>query len=268
MKYNYFLKLLSFFIVAIIFFNSCKQDEKIAPVLPPESAFVTDFSDFNSSQKTRSNFNFAAFNVWAWNTIIRVGLAVPVLSYVEAVKNNTPVYQDDNTWLWSYKFGTDYTAKLYGTLEEDSARWQMYITKTGSYTDFLWYEGKSALAATGGYWILYDAPPVEGHTPVQLLSINWTRNSDKTGHIKYQNIKAGDDEEGGYIEYGDDNGYEQVYKTFYHIYNKGQENLTSIEWDKSTKEGHVKDKKYFSDELWHCWDSSLENIDCEELFKH
>ena len=268
MKHNYFTKLFTLLLIILVLFQSCKKEEKVAPELPPESAFVTDFSDFNTTQKNKTNYNHASGKVLFWNLVIAVKLAVPTLSYVEAVKNHEPVYQDDNTWLWSYKFGTDYTAKLYGKIQDDvsnndSVEWKMYITKTGSYTDFLWYYGKSAVSMTGGYWVLFDAPNIGDHVAAELLKITWTTNNDSVGHIKYQNIKAGDAEEGGYIEYGNDNGYEQLYNTFYNIYNKGQDNLTSIEWDKATKAGRIKDKKHFSDELWHCWDKDYENIDCE-----
>lgn len=256
------LVLLSFFAIALVF-NSCKDKEPIAPELPPQEAFVTNFSDFNAEKSkadsTMNNWAFSAINVGFWNAIITVGLAVPVASYVEAVKHHEPVYQGENTWLWQYNFDIlleSYTAKLFGTLNNDSVNWEMFISKTGNYQDFLWYEGVSAVNGNRGTWTLYDNPT----SNKKLLSITWNRNADQTGNIKYMNIVPGGPENGGYIAYGNDN--QSTFNAWYDIYNKGKDNHTNIEWDTISKSGRVKDTLHFGNDLWQCWDNYLIDAVC------
>ncbi len=242
-------------------FQSCKKEESqgVTPVLPPQSAFVMEFSDFdnaNKDVKSLNNYLHSALNVGVWNIVLTVGLVVPVASYVEAVKQE-PTYQGDNKWLWSYSFGTQYQANLTGTVKGTEIEWEMRISKTGSYTDFLWYKGTSDISRTYAKWTLYKSQ----ENPTELLSIDWKLNSDGTAQIEYKNIEPAGAENGGYISYGQISGSE--FDSFYNIYNKGKDNLTEIEWSKVNKNGHVKDKNKFGDEQWHCWDTSFNDVDCQ-----
>jgi len=249
-------------ILISLVFTSCKKN-KVAPELPPQSAFVADFSDFTGSKaltdSTMVNWTHSAGNVIVWNVIITVGLAVPVASYVEAVKNHTAEYQGDNTWLWSYSFNAGqntFTAELYGVLKSETVEWEMYITKSGEYTHFLWYSGVSNLDRMHGTWTLYNKPS----DPTELLGIEWNRSTDSTGNIKYTNIVPGGAENGGYIFYGNDSSSDL--NAYYNIYNKGQDNLTQIEWSQPNQNGRVKDMNKFGDDAWHCWDETHHDIDC------
>ncbi len=245
--------------------NACKKEHAEAPEIPPKSAFIADFSDFSSEKllldTTSVNWNHSVGNVVVWNIIITVGLAIPVASYVEAVNNHTPVYQSNNTWLWEYTFGSEidnYTAKLYGTVETDSVNWEMYISKEGSFEDFLWYSGKSGLDQMGGNWTLYNKPTI----PEELLRIDWKRTDSETGYIRYMNIVPAGPENGGYILYG--NNAEAPYECYYDIYNKGADNLIEIEWTKSDMTGRVKDLVKFGNSEWQCWDVLKKDADCIE----
>jgi hypothetical protein len=250
----------------LLFFTivqSCKKNQGNAPDLPPESAFLADFSDFNSAKMfldtTSSNWNHSVANVVVWSTIITVGLEIPVASYMEAIKNHDAVYQSDNTWLWEYSFGPDknlYTAKLFGNVESDSVEWEMYITKLGDYEDFLWYSGSSGLDRMEGHWIVFNNPTL----PTELLRIDWMRTNNESGHIRYMNIEPGGYENGGYIVYGND--ADADLECYYHIYNKGLDNLIEIEWSKTDLTGRVKDLNKFSDQNWHCWDIYKKDVDC------
>ena len=42
--------------------------------------------------------------------------------------------------------------------------------------------------------------------------------------------------------------YTESFRKCYDIYNKGQNNIIEIEWNLTTKDGHIKDSLYFSDE--------------------
>ena len=262
MKSIKIITLLSLFL--LISLQSCNKDLGTAPELPPESSFVTDFSDFDDSKilldTTYVNWGHSAWNVAVWNAIITKGLAVPVASYVEALKNHEAVYQSDNTWLWEYSFtvgASSYIAKLFGTIKENTVDWEMFITKTGVYEDFLWYSGTSFLDGSSVNWVLYNKPG----DPTELLSIEWNRTTENTGNIKYMNIVPGGPENGGYIKYGNDSDTDL--NAYYLIYNKGADNLTEIEWSQTNKNGRVKDENKFGNTEWHCWDENLIDIDCE-----
>lgn len=247
------------------------ESEGTPPEIPPASSFVMDFSDFsnadtnsasiqfNKSSLTYQNWWWAAFNVGVWNAIIKVGLAVPVAAFLESFKHQ-PAQQPDGTWVWSYNFivnNVEHHAELHGSLETNATTWKMYISKEGFYQDFLWYTGEADLSLSQGSWTLNNKPA----DPNPLLQIEWHRNAtENTGDIKYMNIVPNGPENGGYIFYGIQTS--TTFDAFYDIFNKGKDNHTNIEWDRTTKEGRVKDPAHFSDSDWHCWDDQLQNQVC------
>lgn len=274
---------LTLLILAFSMFPGCGDDDESTtgpesepPDIPPVSAFLMDFSDFPSSAQgrwaalaraegaegagTKHNWTQAAARVFVWNILITVGLAVPVASFVEAF-NHEPALQTDGTWVWSYNFYVAqvlHLAELHGKLEDDVVTWKMYISKQDAYTDFLWYEGESNVATTEGTWTLNHDPD----DPYPLVGILWHRNpAEETADIKYTNIVPDGPENGGYIFYGITN--EVDYDTFYDIYNKGQDNYTDIEWNRTTKDGRISDPAHYIDTDWHCWDTNLEDVECD-----
>jgi hypothetical protein len=274
-KLLYVLVLFSLVILIIISCLNNTEPEQAPPTLPPASNFVMDFSDFISPDTSglvlykksdrsdflsNQNWKWAATNVYVWNTLLTVGLAVPVASFGEAFRHE-PVLQENGKWLWSYNFmviGAIYTAKLYGFFNTNGVEWEMYISKQNDFIDFLWYTGSSNFKGTEGTWILNKSP----EEPDSLLLIVWQRDPvNATGNIKYTNVVPEGPENGGYIYYGLTQNI--PYNAFYDIYNKGQNNHANIEWSRTTKEGRVKDPHHFQDSNWHCWDSNLEDVDCQ-----
>ncbi|MCK5078163.1 MAG: hypothetical protein KAR38_17410 [Calditrichia bacterium] len=254
--------------------DSTKTEKDTPPSIPPQSSFIMSFADFDSTsqafknfQKTASghqlyghNWAWSAWNVGIWNLILTIGLAVPTASFVEAF-NHTPEQQQDGSWIWSYNFNVlaiPHSAQLKATIDAEGVDWEMRISRAGAYTDFLWYTGHNNLTLTEGTWTLNN----NHNNPTPLLGILWHRDLDnETANIKYTNIVPGGAENGGYIFYGTD--ADSTYDAFYDIFNKGLNNLTEIEWNLTTKEGHVKDSLHFGDENWHCWDSDLNDMVCE-----
>lgn len=247
--------------------------EPVQPQIPPPSSFVMDFSDFNSGQpyeplrgedpvdgkESNANWSWAAGNVLLWNTIIMVGLAVPVASFLEAF-NHEPTRQPDGTWIWDYNFMVDgivHLAELHGRVVEETVQWEMYISKEGEYEDFLWYSGVSALDATEGTWTLFNNPT--SATPFVGIEWHWYSQLE-TGDIKYTNIVPGGPDNGSYIFYG--TFEEGTYNAFYDIYYVSLDNHTQIEWNRTTKAGRVSDPNHFGDSDWHCWDSNLQDVPC------
>lgn len=249
--------------------TSCKKDDddKVAPVLPPQSAFVMNFSDFSDTNdtlksaaqvETYSNWGYAALNVMVWNSVLTVGLAVPVASYVEAFNHEAIYHPDEDNWTWSYNFSvgfTAYEAELTAALEGTMVNWEMRITKAGEYSDFLWYRGKSAVDGMSGYWVLSENPL----NPGDLLRIEWQKSENGTSNIKCINVRTGDAENGSYIWYGTTI---TSFDRFYVIYRKPVNNHINIEWSSTLKNGHVKDPLHFMDTEWHCWDINLQDIVC------
>lgn len=258
-------------LAAGVFLLSCDKDESTnpadAPELPPVSTLVMDFSDFQHAgaamapvfPSTRENWGWAALNVAVWNTILTVTLAVPVASFVEAF-NHTPQPQSDGSWLWTYSFtaaGALHTARLYGRVDLGGTYWDMYISKSGEYTDFHWYSGESNLALTQGTWSLNHSP----QTPTPFIDILWHRNpADTTGDLTYTNVIPGHADNGGYISYGITTGV--PYDAFYAIFSPSQANTVDIEWNRETVDGRVRDPRHFGDPNWHCWNSDLQDIVC------
>lgn len=245
----------------ILLLPACEDNPGEAPQLPPASSMVIDFSGFDQNAKddlSAWNYLDAAVTVTVWNVFITVGLAVPVAAFWESF-NHEGIYQGDGEWIWSYNVtaGAIYKADLHGKVVNDSVRWEMYITRTDSFDDFLWYYGMASLDRSGGYWIMNEKP----EQPNTLLRIDWSiEQGEETAGIKYTNIQPGGNENGGYIQYGRaENG---DYDTYYDVYIKSSDKLVNILFNTETKEGRIKDPVYFKDGDWHCWDGSLQDVDC------
>ena len=255
---------------AVLIVMACKDDSTNSgdqpPEIPPISTFQMDFTAFpdtaDASAKpslllTYNNWGFAAFNVAVWNAFITLGAAIPVAAYAAALQQ-TPHQQEDGTWVWAYNVGDAYSAELHGSIDANGVDWEMYISQTGGYSDFMWYSGHNNLTLTQGSWTLYQTPA----EPESLLSIVWHRSTDNsTADIKYTNVEPGGDEYGGYIYYGIDP--DSTFDAFYNIYNAGADQLTNIEWNLDTYDGRAKAEYRFEDTLWHCWDETLNDVSCE-----
>lgn len=257
-------------VAATLIIFACKDDstnpEDQPPDIPPLSTFQMDFGAFPDTSDalakpleplTRFNWSYAAFNVGLWNLIITLNAATPVAAYAAAFQH-TPVQQEDGTWVWTYSVGEVYTAELHGDLNAEGVDWEMYISKTGEYSDFLWYSGHNNLTLTEGSWTLYK----NHDEPDSLLSIVWHRITDNSrADVKYTNVQPGGDEYGGYIFYGIDP--DSTYDAFYNIFNAGQEQLTNIQWNLDTHAGRIMAPHSYEDSLWHCWDETLDDVDCD-----
>lgn len=276
-KFKLFFTVLlaSFFVLS---FNACDDDvsnpSENPPEMPPASTLKINFDEFPLSSSllkngqnfapdnitTSANWGWASFNVVVWQTLVTAGMTIPVAAFVESF-NHDAEKQEDGRWMWSYEFtpftGIKHTASLFADVGTNSVGWEMYITKDGQYTDFLWYTGESDLLATAGTWTIYAEPA----NPTEWLEIEWNRDpSENTASVKYTNIIPNHAENGGYIFYGITS--DNTYDAFYEIFNKGQDNLISIRWNKSSKAGSVMDGSHFGDAEWHCWDENLDDIDC------
>ncbi|MBV2245630.1 MAG: hypothetical protein KUL83_00570 [Lentimicrobium sp.] len=255
---------------ALIFFSSCSKDkdeaEQKAPMIPPVSTFAMDFdqmgqpSDTTGSREATSfhNWGYAYLNVLAWHTAVNIAMFVPVAAFTESFNHEAIYDPQSNNWNWSYNVtanNTTYLARLSGKYVADSVEWEMRITQSGAYNDFLWFYGTSAADQSGGYWLLNENPAL----PQRILRIDWKRTSNEFGSISYRNIKPGDAQNGAYITYG---ATAENFNRYYIIHNQAAANTTHIEWHATDLNGRIKDPAHFNDNDWHCWDTHLRDISC------
>jgi hypothetical protein len=240
-------------IFTILFFAACSEDEVVindpAPEVPPEGTLVMPFETFEQGGgrvEAQLNAGTARLVIGVWQ-LASLPLAIPAVAF-KASFTQTPVFSDGK-WIWSYQFtasGVNHTAELHGSIVNSGVKWEMFITKEGEFTNFLWFEGISQVDGLGGNWILYKSP----NEPNKILDIVWTRNVDDTiGGIRYTNI------EGGYLEFGINN--DTLLDAFYVIRaNNGDE--IEILWSREKKNGQITTV----DGIVHCWDAIFEDIDC------
>jgi hypothetical protein len=263
--------ILSVLLVALILLtsNSCKKDDKDElPELPPKEALLMDFSDFEYADipgnkkalATCYNFTFAVSNVVVWNVFATALVAIPYLAYAEAFKHEA-VYLGENSWQWLYSITDNqstYTAKLISKrISNEEFTLKMLVSKsgTGGFEDFKWFEGTVRYDRTAANWTLYSSPEVT--TPV--MTIDWTKDWEKNLYsIKYTNVQTGNNY-GSYIEHGITEN--SPFNAYYNI--STAEGTVQIEWNTTTKVGHVKSQEHFGDANWHCWDGYFSDVVCE-----
>ncbi|MCP4580312.1 MAG: hypothetical protein GY839_01745 [candidate division Zixibacteria bacterium] len=274
---NYLTNKWSYFLIAIcailVLALACEKDptepDVEGPDIPPISTFLMDFSTFPdtaatlakpSSTLTYENWILARFTTLFWNVVILAHAAIPVAAYAESFQH-TPEQQEDGSWVWSYSVDvgdSTYTAELHASTDADGINWEMYLSLVDGYTDFLWFTGQHNLLYTEGTWRLYKDPD----DPVEFVDIEWHRSlANSTADIKYTNIEVGTDGYSGFIFYGITE--ETPYDAFYDIFNAAEDRNTDIEWNLETYAGHIRDETHYEDTLWHCWDETLNDVDCE-----
>lgn len=256
-------KFLGVLILILIVTNSCRKDEPgNMPALPPVTSISIEFP-FMTSQKNGSvnltNWEFSTVSLALWNTLLNKNCAIPVTSFEKSVEQS-PVYMEHNTWKWSYRYSADSVlvfSRLQGKLANDSADWKLFVaTSKDNITsdEFKWIEGKSASDQSGGWWLIYEKPS----SPEPYLKIFWSQHGDEnTNRLVY--LKPGDPDTGHYLEYGTRNS--SVYDTYYNI-ELHNGNSIAIELNKTSKDGRIRSMFLYNDSLWHCWNSSFGNVDC------
>jgi len=239
------------------------------PEIPPLNSLFVDFSDFTSNplqvaaapsaEAAGPNWGRAAVVVGVWNVALTVTLAVPVAAFVVSFTQQPE--GSEGAWVWSYDFmalGVQHHARLEASPVPAGIRWEMYITKDGEFTDFLWFSGESNLQGTSGTWSL-NMNPSEA---TSFIDIEWNQTAGReTFDTRFTNVITGAPENGSYIFHGVTE--DPVYDAFYQVYGVVNDNLTEIEWNRTTKEGRTRDPLYFGDSDWHCWDSDLNDVACQ-----
>ncbi|MBN2481454.1 MAG: hypothetical protein JXB19_06925 [Bacteroidales bacterium] len=253
-----------------ITFGCEKDNNDDTPQLPPAATFITDFSEFEdgipikkSSELVLTNFQQAAWAVWYTNSMLTVGLAVPVHAYNLAV-DQTPVRADNNTWEWSndFELGQNaYETILTAVVEDDMVNWEMKISKADGFQDFIWFTGTCNILATEGTWTLYETPA----DPHALLYIDWTADYEaEIFDVTYTIVYASNNYYESYINYGITDA-DPDYDAYYNVYDNSNEAeifLYKVYYNTDTHTG--KYQKYINDDLNYegCWDGNFQDVAC------
>jgi len=263
---NSVILLISLFAVFTV--TSCENEPEI-PVLPPVSSIVMDFSDFNtqpaenkSTDLSYKNFLYAYANVALWNTFVTVTLALPVTAYTIAL-NQDPVYLGNHTWEWSFNFNWNqlsYRATLTAVrLNNEEFSVDMSINlSTDSGKGPTWFDGVVRYDHTHASWNMYKNV---NNMQVRILEADWNMDYEtEAGNMKYTYVEPGQVETGSYV--------------FFEFFTPDPVELDAaytislaagdifIEWNRITKAGRVMSTMFFEDELWHCWNENLMDVEC------
>jgi hypothetical protein len=262
------LTILSIILALAMINPSCtKDDEDTQPDLPPLEALSMDFSDFTTFPDTTSplksadsyiNFVYSFTTVGVWSFLTGLPMIIPVAVYAECLKQ-TPEYLGDNGWQWSFSVTiatVTYEARLVAKrIDNETFSAKMYVTQTGAYEDFMWFEGIVRYDHTYAEWTMYESAA----NNVAWLSVVWNKDwVAATSDITYEILKTSSPEFGSYISYGivDNTDYD----AFYTI--SGSEGSAEIKWNTTTKAGRVKAEYFFDDTEWHCWNESFMDVSC------
>lgn len=249
----------------LITFSSCEKDPDPME-LPPAESLVIDFDMFPSNDKKSAdeelayiNWFYSAASIVVWNTVVAANVAIPTVAYASAF-NHEPVYLGDETWEWSYSVTVNQrtiVARLVGArIDNETFSMEMYLSETGNFEDFKWFEGVIRYDHSEADWTLSHGP----ENPVQYLDISYRKDSEAdAADIRYTVIEPTSDLYNSYIEFGVDSAMD--FDAYYTI-SKG-DTATSIEWSTETNAGRVKSQQQYGDNVWHCWDTQLRDVDCQ-----
>jgi hypothetical protein len=222
-----------------------------------------DLSQFPSNSTKavnvlNNNWRYSSINVLVWNALIAANIAIPITAYAEAF-NHTPVYLGDYSWEWSYSVIVSektYDVSLVGKrIDNETFSMEITLSESGGFQDFKWFEGVIRYDLTEANWTISHSPV----NPVEYLDIHFQKDFEtEVASIRYTVTDPNNKIYNAYIEYGVDPVLD--FDAYYTIFMTNS--ITNIEWDRITGAGRVMDFAHFQDQQWHCWDSLLEDVDC------
>jgi len=250
-------------------FTSCEKTPE-AMDLPPKESLSIDLNIFPSKTDKKAaseielNWFYSAAQVFVWNGVLALNMVIPLAAYAEAF-NHVPVYQEDNTWEWSYSVTSGvetYEASLIGErLNNKEFSMKMYVSKSGvnPFEDVLWFSGVVRYDLTAASWKMNMDP----YNTRPFMDIDYHKDFEAgTADIKYTSTDPQSNVYGGFIEYGIDPALVD-YDAHYTI-QRSDTDLTEIKWNTTTAAGRVRDEVHYLDSDWHCWDTLLADVACTE----
>ena len=249
--------------------NGNGDDIGEAPELPPDSSMTINLSEFGADKLeapglnaplAQVNYTVAKTTVIVVNAAVITALVTPVAIFT-AAKNETPVEQDDGSWLWTYKKAIGlrtFTANLTGKKEGDKNVWSMKVSSDAvllPLDNFEWYTGVCAKDNTSGSWQFFDPQTPDQANPT--VAIDWQVGLDLKGvksELTFTNKKADSAYHGDVLKYNVEGNMASIS----HI--DASENTESIiQWDLETTAGSITGP----DGNKACWDEDKQDVACE-----
>ena len=266
------MRLVSLGLALVFVVASCKAEDEAqeGPQLPPPESMTLDLSPFTGTASKegagpKSNFNNAALRVGVLNLFVRASL-LPPAAVLRAALTVRPIFEDGK-WIWEFDHshgGASYAAVLTAWFdnserEGDSLELAMAITcptcKIPT-TDFTWYTGHFEIGGGRGTWQFFH-PGIEQDDQT-FVTIDYTVTDLTHRAITATNNRAdGHEDAADVIAYALDGDRLQI---SFHDENEGLDYVAQASL--ATKAGWLEVPNYNDGEKA-CWDSELQNVDCE-----
>jgi hypothetical protein len=266
------MRKLAFLLSFSILLVSCNKDDEVdpgtTPALPPSSSMAPNFEDFSNNEGAGGgremavrNWVYAATSVGVYSGILSGALVVPVTAFKLAVNQEATFDTETKLWVWAYDISVpnngSYSVKLTADVDGSDVAWTGYISKAGGFADFVWFTGESNFAANAGTWTLYEGPD----KPDAWLSSEWSKSDvDGIADVTFTVEKEGDGF-GSSISYMVDANADLDRNVT--IVDTNTENSIDVQWNAENGNGRIKSEAFFEDNLYHCWDTTLNDVDCE-----
>ncbi|MBN2029509.1 hypothetical protein JW824_04625 [bacterium] len=232
--------------------KSTNPKEEKPPSMPPAESMRIDLSVFSgggnqsagkiSSPQSQLHFGTAVVTLGLVNLSVVLHLAVPAAIFVQALTEQ-PELQNDGKFHWVYTSVyqlAQYQADLAGWVDMGDARvkWEMAVTRSQQNLDhFKWYEGSCNIEATSGDWIFYDYLQPQSSVPV--VQIDWQISGDTDRLLVFENVFAGDVNEGDRLTYSIEGDSARVQ------YDDASASTTAkIVWNTTTTAGYIQAPNY------------------------
>ncbi|WP_421765274.1 hypothetical protein [Ekhidna sp.] len=260
-------KILALLLIPLIMLSACSDDDgnvqEPKPEMPPESSMAPNFDNFDEDgarAETINNWAYAATSVGVYSAILYANLVVPVTAFKIGLNQEASYETSTNLWVWEYDINVPnkgtYNVRLTADVDGTDVDWTGYISLSGSFEDFVWFEGQSNLTADAGTWTLYESP----ESPSAWLTANWSDNESSGVTSSTFTVEKEGNFFDSSISYTVDTNAD--YNRNVVIVDTNVSNTIEVDWNQPSGEGRVKSEARFEDTNYHCWDDTLNDIDC------
>ncbi len=256
----------------VVLMVSCKDDDGVepgaTPALPPSSSMSPDFDGLGEDDSSEGgrvhlvrNWIYAATSVNVYSGILSGALAVPVTAFKLAIDQEATFDTENRLWVWEYEISVTgegaYSIKLTADVDGSNVTWTGYVSKNGGFSNFVWFTGESDTEANEGSWTLYESP----ENPEAWLSSEWSKSEvEGIADVVFTVEKEGDGF-GSTISYTASTDAELNRSVL--IVDTNASNTIDVQWNKEEGFGKIKSEVFFEDSVYHCWDETRNDTDCE-----
>ncbi|MCI0513753.1 hypothetical protein L0128_11110 [candidate division KSB1 bacterium] len=272
MKRKWFRSGLSVVLLISLCFVNCSEKNPVAPeqspVLPPVASMKIDLAYFQQgglakaiANTPKNNFLNAAGRVVFLNAAVVVTMSIPTAVFAAAVSQPMTWDANDRKFHWIYTVTYQqmvFKADLAGWIDAQAgeAVWEMYITNTAEplkLDHFLYYEGRSKLANTSGWWVIYNAS-----TPTQknkVLNLDWSVSATES-KVVFTNVMAGNAGENDKLTYWVSGVDQKV-----NFWDNSANAMLEIYWETAKGTGYIIAPDYNNGQKA-CWDENQNDVTC------